>query len=107
MNQLIELIPVVFPAIMAVVMVLMVVTQIIVQVLKKATWDKLPTNTLAVIVAVALTVGAVCAGCSIAEIVIRWYILGGAVVLGFFVAFAAMFGFDKFRQTLEQITKLK
>lgn len=105
MEKLLELIPVAAPAVMGAVLVLMVVTQIIVQVLKKATWDFIPTNTLAVVVAVVLSVGAVAAGCSIAGIAIRWYIIGGAVVLGFFVAFAAMFGFDKLRQTLEQITK--
>ena len=31
----------------------------------------------------------------------------GAIVVGFFVAFAAMFGFDKFRQMLEQIANLQ
>ena len=39
----------------AIVGALTVLTNIIVQVLKKATWDKLPTNLLAIIVAMVLT----------------------------------------------------
>ena len=33
-----------------------------------------------------------------------WYMVAGAVALGLFVAYAAMFGFDKLREALEQIT---
>ena len=32
---------------------------------------------------------------------------GGAVVLGVFVAYAAMFGFDKLRQTMEQLEQIR
>ena len=38
--------------------ILVVVTNIITQVLKKLTWDKLPTNILAVLIAMALTLAA-------------------------------------------------
>ena len=41
--------------IIAIVGVLVALTNVIVEVAKKATWDKLPTNILALIVAVALT----------------------------------------------------
>lgn len=34
---------------------------------------------------------------------ITWYIAAGVVALGIFVQYAVMFGFDKLRQTLEQI----
>lgn len=33
--------------------------------------------------------------------------VAGAIVLGVFVAYAAMFGFDKFKQTLEQLGSIK
>ena len=36
-----------------------------------------------------------------------WYMVVAAVVMGVFVAYAAMFGFDKFRQTLEQLDGIK
>ena len=44
--------------ILSLVGVLVVITNIIVQVLKKLTWDKLPTNILATLVAIVLTLGA-------------------------------------------------
>ena len=44
--------------ILSIVGVLVVLTNIIVQVLKKLTWDRLPTNILAVIVAMGLTLAA-------------------------------------------------
>ena len=45
--------------ILSIVGVLVVLTNIIVQVLKKLTWDRLPTNVLAVIVAMGLDAGGV------------------------------------------------
>ena len=50
--------------------VLVALTNIVVQVLKTSTWEKLPTNLLALIVA------------------------------GFMVAYAAMFGFDKLKEIM-------
>lgn len=79
---------------------LVVVTNIIVQVLKKATWDKLPTNILALLVAIVLTVAAGIAYCQIQAIVLTWYMLVAFFVVGFMVAYAAMFGFDKLKEAL-------
>ena len=45
--------------------------------------------------------------CQIMDIVVAWYMIAGAVVLGIFVAYAAMFGFDKLKQTLEQLNGIK
>ena len=59
------------------------------------------------IVAMVLTLAAFFAGCESLGVTVAWYMVAGAVVIGFFVAFAAMFGFDKLRQTLEQITTLR
>ena len=44
--------------IISIIGVLVVLTNIVVQVLKKVTWDKLPTNALAMIVSLVLTLGA-------------------------------------------------
>lgn len=106
METIVHNIPAIISAILLLVLILMVITNIITQVLKKATWDKLPTNALAMIVAMVLTLAAFFAGCEIMGVAIAWYMVAGAVVIGFFVAFAAMFGFDKLKQTLEQITVL-
>ena len=86
--------------IIAIVGVLVALTNVIVEVAKKATWDKLPTNILALIVAVALTLAAGFAYCQIEAITITWYIVVAFVVVGFMVAYAAMFGFDKLKQIM-------
>lgn len=89
--------------VLSIVGVLVVLTNIIVQVLKKATWEKLPTNILAVLVAMVLTVAAFFAYCQIKGITVVWYMVAAAVVLGFMVAYAAMFGFDKLKEAILQI----
>ena len=89
--------------ILSIVGVLVIVTNIVVQVLKKLTWDKLPTNILAVLIAMALTLAAFFAYCEIKGVAIVWYTVVGAVVLGFFVAYAAMFGFDKLKEAIAQL----
>ena len=86
--------------IIAIVGVLVALTNVIVEVAKKATWDKLPTNILALIVAVALTLAAGFAYCQIESITITWYIVVAFVVVGFMVAYAAMFGFDKLKEIM-------
>lgn len=91
--------------IISIIGVLVVLTNIIVQVLKKVTWDKLPTNILAVIIAMALTLAAFFAYCQIKGVTVAWYMVAAAVVLGFLVAYAAMFGFDKLKEALAQIEK--
>ena len=53
METIVHNIPVIISAILLLVLILMVITNIITQVLKKATWDKLPTNALAMIVAMS------------------------------------------------------
>ena len=91
--------------ILSIVGVLVVITNIIVQVLKKLTWDKLPTNILATLVALLLTLAAFFAYCQIKSITVVWYMVAAAIVLGFFVAYAAMFGFDKLKEAIMQLQK--
>jgi len=40
-------------------------------------------------------------------VAIVWYTVVGAVVLGFFVAYAAMFGFDKLKEAIAQLDQKK
>lgn len=89
--------------ILSIVGVLVVLTNIITQVLKKLTWGKMPTNILVVIISMALTLVAFFAYCQIKAVTIVWYMIVAMVVLGFLVAYAAMFGFDKLKEVLTQL----
>ena len=89
--------------ILSIVGVLVVITNIIVQVLKKLTWDKLPTNLLAIIVSMLLTLAVFFEYCQIKSVAVVWYTVAAAIVLGFFVAYAAMFGFDKLKEAIMQL----
>ena len=60
-----------------------------------------------VLVLMVVTLLAFFAACQIASVAVTWYMVVAAVVLGVFVAYAAMFGFDKLRQTLEQLDSIK
>ena len=91
--------------ILSIIGVLVVLTNIIVEVLKKSVSNKLPTNALAVIVSMVLTMVAFFAYCQIKAMTVVWYMVVAAIVLGFLVAYAAMFGFDKLKETLAQINR--
>ena len=86
--------------------ILVFATTIVVEVVK-GLFPKVPTNFVAVIVAEILTVLAVLALCGIMEIVVKWYYIVGAVVLGLFTGYASMFGFDKFKAAFEKLKKIK
>ena len=104
METIMQYIPMAISAILLAALILTVTTNIIVQVLKKLTWGKIPTNVLAFIVAMVVTLLAFFAVCEIMGWAVTWYMVAGAVALGVFVCYAAMFGFDKLREALEQIT---
>lgn len=94
------------PVLLSIIGALVVVTNIIVQVLKNLTWDKLPTNILAVIVSMVLTLVAFLAYCQICSIAVEWYMVVAAVVVGFLTSYAAMFGFDKLKESITQMKQL-
>ena len=91
---------------LAVMAVLVFVTNIIVEVIKGLV-PKIPTNIVAVVIALIVTVVALLILCSVLEITVMWYYAVGAVVLGIFVGYAAMFGFDKFKATCEKLKEYK
>lgn len=91
---------------LTVVAALVFVTNIIVEVIKGLI-PKIPTNIVAVIVAMIVTVLALYILCTVLEISVMWYCAVGAVVLGIFVGYAAMFGFDKFKAAWEKIKQHK
>ena len=91
---------------LAVMAVLVFATSIIVEVVKNL-FPKVPTNFVAVAVAVIVTVLAMLILCAVLEITVMWYYAVGAVVLGLFVSYAAMFGFDKFKAAWDKLKALK
>ena len=92
--------------VMAAMAILVFVTNIIVEVLK-GLFPKIPTNFVAVVVALIVTVLAAVILCAVLKITIMWYYAVGAVVLGIFVGYAAMFGFDKFKAAWDKLKQLK
>lgn len=104
MEKYIAFIPTAIAAILLAALILTVVTNIIVQVLKGLTVGKIPTNFIAVAVAMIVTLVAFFAITAILHIAVAWYMVAGAVALGLFVSYAAMFGYDKLCEALEQIT---
>lgn len=80
--------------------ILVALTNVVVEVLKKATWDKLPTNILAIVIAEVLTVATGFAYYQVEGKVLTWYVIMAFIVAGFMVAYAAMFGFDKLREVM-------
>lgn len=87
---------------LTVIALLVFVTNIIVEVIK-GLFQKLPTNIVAVITALIVTVLAMYILCTVLKITVMWYYAIGAVVLGIFVGYAAMFGFDKFKSAWEKL----
>lgn len=79
---------------------------IIVEVMKHL-FPRVPTTFLATGLSVVLTVAAFFAWTSYVKFAVQWYHVAAAVLLGLFVAYAAMFGFDKFKQALERLKEYK
>lgn len=79
---------------------------IIVEVVKKL-FPKVPTTFVATVLSVAVTMVAFFAWAAIIKLEILWYYVVAAFVLGLFVAYAAMFGFDKFKSALKKLRKTK
>ena len=95
------------PMLLTLVLVLTVVTNIIVQVLKSLLYDLIPTNLLAFLVAVVVTWSTGFGIWSYYKFAITGWMIAALVALCFAVAFAAMFGYDKLVQLVEQAGWLK
>ena len=91
--------------VLAIMALLVFTTNIIVEVIK-GLFPRVPTNIVAVIVALAITVLAMVIACSIMQVSIVWYYWVAAPVLGIFVGYAAMYGFDKFKEAWEKIKNI-
>lgn len=90
--------------ILGVMFALTTTVNLIVEVVKRLV-PKIPTDFVVFIVSIALTVLALFVYASVMEITVMWYYAVGAVVLGIFVAYAAMFGWDKFTALWTRLTE--
>lgn len=81
--------------ILGVLMALVATVTMIVEVVKRLI-PKVPTDLVVFFVSIAVTVLALVIAAEIMNITVMWYYAVGAVVLGIAVAYAAMFGWDKF-----------
>ena len=93
-------------ALLAIMAALVFATTIIVELVKNL-FPNVPTNFVAVAVSVIFTMIAVCILCAFLEIPIMWHYVASAFILGLFVGYAAMFGFDKFKAAFEKLKLLK
>lgn len=94
MEKIMLLVPIVFG--------LMLLVNIFTEVLKKVLWDKIPTNLLAFILSIVITIVALFIYLEIVGIVFVWWMIPIAITVAFFVAYSAMFGFDKWKQMFDQ-----
>lgn len=90
---------------MAILAILVFATTIIVGVLK--TFIKIPTNYLAIIVSLIITLIAFFAYMSYTGTTILWYYVVGAIIAGIFVAYISMYGFDKFKEAWDSAHSYK
>ena len=92
---------------MSVALGLTILTNIVVQVIKGITYDKIPTNLLAFIVAFIVTGCAFYVWISVEGIKVASWMIVGTIGLAFAVALAAMFGFDKLKELVSQWTGIQ
>lgn len=94
-------------SLMSIALGLTILTNIVVQVIKGITYDKIPTNLLAFIVAFIVTGCAFYVWVSMEGIKIAGWMIVGVIGLAFAVALAAMFGFDKLKELVSQWTDIQ
>lgn len=87
--------------------VLVGLTNLIAQLVKKITWDKIPTNWLVPIIAVILSEAAILVYCQLATVVYLASYAAIGFILGLLVAYGAMFGYDKLKEALEALKQIR
>ena len=86
----------IFSTLTLVVSILVMCVSLITQVIKGVgVFKKVPTDLLVVILSIIMTVAAFWAYMEYMKYAIVWYMIVAAVLLGFLVAFVAMFGWEK------------
>ena len=90
--------------ILAAMFCLVTAVQMIVEVAKRLL-PRVPTDLVVFVISIALTVLALYVYAEVMAITVMWYYAVGAVVLGIGVAYAAMFGWDKFTALWSRLTE--
>ena len=91
---------------LTVMLALVTIVTMTVEVVKRLI-PRVPTDLVVFIISIALTVVAMFICADIMEITVMWYYAVGAVVLGIAVAYAAMFGWDKFTTLWSRLKEFK
>lgn len=81
--------------VLGVIFLLTTAVQLITEVVKRLL-PKVPTDLVVFVLSITLSILALYIAGEVMAITVMWYYAVGAVVLGIFVAYAAMFGWDKF-----------
>ena len=89
--------------ILAVMFCLVTAVQMVVEIVKRLV-PQVPTDLVVFVVSIATTVLALYVYAAVMAIAVLWYYAVGAVVLGVGVAYAAMFGWDKFTGLWNRLT---
>lgn len=90
------MIEVYFPQAMMIVGILAFVVSVIIEVIKNVSFLKnIPTDLVVIVLSEVLTVLSFLAYMSYNSIAVTWYLAVGSFIAGFFVAFVAMYGWDK------------
>ena len=98
-----------FSTIFIIIAGLVVVVNLITEVAKKIYTFKetIHINAFVTVLSIALTVAVFVAYWQIKRMKIAWYLLVAFVIIGFMVAYAAMFGFDKLIKQIKHFQDLK
>lgn len=90
------MIEVYFPQAMMIVGILAFVVSVIIEVIKNVSFLKnIPTDLVVIVLSEVLTVLSFLAYMSYNSVAVTWYLAVGSFIAGFFVAFVAMYGWDK------------
>lgn len=92
-------------AIGALTMVVNIITEVIKKMLSKKMQNEYPLNIIVVVVSVLLTLFSFVAYQLYNGHEITWYTVVASMISGFFVAYSAMFGYDKLKDSFSQIKK--
>lgn len=91
-------------AVLTVFAVLVILVNMLTQIFKSfASKSEIPTRVFVLMISLMLTVATFVAGCSLYSVEIKWYMIFGAVVASFVVAYCAMFGYDNLYGELKKL----
>lgn len=92
------------PMLISAVGMLAFAVSVIIEVIKNVKFlAAIPTDLVVIVLSIVLSVVATLAYASITELAITWILIVGSVIAGFFVAFIAMYGWEKIATLYDRI----